>query len=129
MKYLLDTCAFLFLINDPSSLSEAAQCALREEKVDAFLSVISVAEISIKEAKGKLRLPLPILKWTEKALKHHSLKLLPLDLIPCTLAGQLPWVHSDPFDRLLIATALQHRLTLITADKEIQKYPNIRTLW
>ncbi len=55
--------------------------------------------------------------------------LLPLELGPAATAGTLPWIHSDPFDRILVATARLHSLPIITADETIAKYPGIRTLW
>ncbi len=129
MNYLLDTCALLHLVNDSPLLPVAARHAIGDATATIYVSVLSAAELSIKTGKGKLSLPLPVTEWMQKAVELHHLTLLPLDLIPSATAGQLPWIHADPFDRLLIATALQQKLPIITSDKTIPDYPGVRVIW
>ncbi len=129
MKYLLDTCALIQLVNDSSKLPEAARHAIDDDSSTIYVSVLSAAELSIKVGKNKLSLSLPVTEWIQKVTQLHHLTLLPLDLIPCATAGQLPWIHSDPFDRLLIAIALQQNMPIITSDKSIPDYAGVQVIW
>ena len=94
-----------------------------------YLSVVVAAELAIKVGKGRIILPKPVEKWIEEAARRHHLTLLHLELGPAATAGGLPWIHSDPFDRILIATAQRLLLTMITADETIARYPGIKSLW
>lgn len=93
-----------------------------------YLSVLAAAELSIKVGKGRIKLTQPVQRWVEDAVRLHHLTLLPVELGPAA-AGLLPWIHSDPFDRLLIATARHHSLEIITSDETIPKYPGVKTVW
>ena len=118
---ILDTCALLWLASGSKKLSRAA---LKE--IDAapavYVSAISGFEIARKVARGKLKLPLPPQEWLEKAVAHHGLTLLPLDLANCITAAQLPPIHDDPCDRFIIATAKLNDLTAVTADERFEQY-------
>ena len=129
MNYLLDTCAFLWLVNGREDLSPRAREALASPTATVYLSLLTAAELSIKAGKGRIQLPSPVETWIHDAIRLHDLTLLPLELGPAATAGTLPWIHSDPFDRILVATARLHSLAIITADETIAKYPGIRTLW
>lgn len=125
---LLDTCSLLWLAMESEKLSAPATQAIAECSI-VWISTISAFELAQKHAKGKLRLPLSPFDWVRTALESHQLRLIPLDLESATGAASLPPIHADPFDRLLIATAMQHDLTLVTPDPQIQAYPNLKTLW
>ena len=129
MNYLLDTCALLWLVNGDARLSPRARQAIADPQATIFLSVLTAAELAIKAGKGRIQLPHPVEPWIRDAVRLHHLTLLPLDLGPAAAAGTLPWIHSDPFDRILVATARQLSLTIITSDEAIPKYPGVETLW
>lgn len=129
MNCLLDTCALLWLVNGDEALSPRAREVLSDPTAAIYLSVLSAAELAIKVGKGRIRLSAPVEPWIREAVRHHQLILLPLELGPAAAAGTLPWIHSDPFDRILIATALHHSLAIITSDETIPSYPGIRTIW
>ena len=126
---LLDTCTLLWLALEPERLSDHARAQLDAPDSVVWLSAISAFEIGQKFAKGKLELDLPPEKWVPMALENHLIQLLPLDLPSALLAASLPQLHNDPFDRLLIATARQHRLTLLTPDPKIHAYPDVKVQW
>ncbi len=126
---LLDTCALLWLTSDQAKLSPAACQALSAQAGQLYVSAVSGFEIAQKAAKGKLRLPLSPAEWMALALRLHGLKALTLDLDSAMAAGALPALHADPFDRLLVASALTHRLTLLTPDPLIRQYPELSSLW
>ena len=126
MKYLLDTNAWLNLIQTPEYLSPASRKLLSSLHFIA-LSPISIIEIAQKQTKGKLRLTLPLEEWVEKALSHY-ITLLPITPEIACDAYRIPDFHGDPVDRIIVATARVHRLTLITSDKLILKHPEVKTL-
>lgn len=126
---LLDTCALLWLTSDQAKLSPAARQALSAQAGQLYVSSVSGFEIAQKAAKGKLLLPQSPAEWMTLALRLHGLKTLALDMGSAVAAGALPTLHADPFDRLLIASALARRLTLLTPDPLIRQYPGLSTLW
>lgn len=78
--------------------------------------------IGIKHRAGKLALPVAPEQWFDVVLEHHSLAVIKLDLPTCVAATQLPPIHRDPCDRLIIATALAHKLPVVTADRRFEAY-------
>src|SRR6266542_4811717 len=128
MNLLLDTCALLALAGSVGNLYEAAAEALGKAD-EVFVSSVSIWEIAIKSASKKLKLSLAPWDWFEVARDRYSLSELPLDARRACAAAALPDIHRDPFDRVLVATALHHRLTLLTYDRTLRQYPGVQTLW
>lgn len=126
MKYLMDTCA-LFALAD-SSLSTPVKVAL-ENNPNLFVSMVSLWEIAIKQATGKLSMRLKPLDWYEHLLENHQLLELGITREDIATAATLPKIHKDPFDRMIIATAINQNLTILTSDQLISTYPNIQTIW
>ena len=118
MNLLLDTHTLIWALEDNPSLSELARVAIVDGENMVFVSAVSVWEISIKKALGKLEAPDTLLDEIER------IRFTPLDITleHADRAGKLPAIHMDPFDRMLIAQAQSEQLTLITRDAEIQKY-------
>ena len=125
--YLLDTCTFLWLLDDPAKLSSTARETLRSEP-RFFVSVISAWEIQIKFNEGKLHLRRPPQTWWHQETARRSLHELSLDSDAVMLLSRLPDAHSDPFDRMLICQALARGLTIITPDPLIHSY-RVPVLW
>jgi len=126
MNLLLDSCALIALANN--ALPENAHAAL-ESGAWAYVSSLSVWEIAIKVKSGKLSLPKPVEKWFIELCEEHDLQEIPFLADLACAAADLPLIHRDPFDRALIATAMERKLTLLTSDKIIPSYPGITTLW
>ena len=119
MRVLLDTVAFLFAIENPDRLSRRARAVLREPANQRELSVVSLAEVAMKNDAGKLNLS------REDALE--ALRRLQVTLVAYSEAHvlqlmTLPVHHRDPFDRMLIAQARAEHLALLTRDKAIIAY-------
>ena len=127
MRFLLDTCTFLWLAGG-SSLSTAAAAAIRNPSHEVYLSAVSGWEIVTKHASGRLPLPEPPdrLIPTERTLR--GLAALPFDEESALQGQKLPALHRDPFDRMLIAQAIAHGLAIVTPDPLITQYP-VRTIW
>lgn len=128
MKVLLDTCTFIWLSVEPSLLSATARTLLAEPDTEVLLSPVSAWEISVKHAAKKLILTSPPEAWVPQMRKLHGINSLELNEEATLRNGQLPAIHRDPFDRLLICQAITHGLTVATPDPLIRQYP-VRTVW
>ncbi len=126
---LLDTCSLLWLADDPSRLSEPAREVLRQPGLAVYASAFSAFELGVKVAKHKLGLPKPLKEWFPAVCAHFAVRELPLTAAIAAAATELPGPHADPAERILIATALEHDLTILTPDDKIRQYPRVRTLW
>jgi len=126
---LLDTCGLLALQDAERVFSPATRSALEASGSRVFISAISAFEIGQKQNTGRLTLPCQAGTWFQCMLEHHQLEEIPISSILCLAATALPRIHKDPFDRILIATALELNLTILTSDRTIAAYPGIKTLW
>lgn len=129
MNLLVDTAPFLWLCAGGGNLSPTARAALASWENSIFVSAVTGWEIALKCAKGKLILPAPVGVWFPAMIAHHGCELLAIDAPAAIASTQLARIHADPFDRLLVATALARGLILITSDPKIQQYPSLQTLW
>jgi PIN domain nuclease of toxin-antitoxin system len=118
---LLDTCALLWLVQGGGRLSQDALQQIDEEPV-VYVSAISGFEIGVKVAKGKLTLPSRPAEWLATIIEHHDLVELPVDLAASVRSTELPAIHSDPVDRILIATAEARGIAVVTADNVFARY-------
>jgi len=128
VRLLLDTHAFLWWVLDDARLSPTARTAVARRENEVFVSAASAWEIAVKTALGRLRLPQPPGRWMPKHLDATGFQPLPVRLEHALRVYDLPDHHRDPFDRMLIAQALEDRLTLVTADPRFGKYP-VKTIW
>jgi len=126
MRVLLDTVAFLFAIGDPDRLSRKARTVMRDPANQRELSVISLAEIAMKNAAGKLNLSR---EDAMEALSRLQVSMLPYAEAQVFELMTLPVHHRDPFDRMLIAQALAEDVPVITCDKEFRKYKGLEVIW
>jgi len=128
MKLLLDTCTFLWLILNAKDLTERAKQLFRDPDNEVYLSVVSTWEIAVKYAIGRLDLPEEPRLYVPRQRERHGIQSLPLDEPASLQVSALPRIHSDPFDRMLIAQALTHGLTILSPDDLIKKYP-VQIIW
>lgn len=126
---LLDTCTLLWLAADQDRLSKPAKDAIREHADRLFVSSITAFEIAIKARSGKLELPMEAGAWFEKALRHHGLTEVAVDGAIAAGSVNLPPLHNDPCDRIIIATALRHNMAVVTSDAVIAQYEKVRVIW
>lgn len=123
MNILLNTHIFLWFISGDSRLSVEVRDAIRDADHVVYLSVASIWESIIKYQLGKLPLPEPPEVYLPKQRILHQISSLSIDESSVALLAQLPALHRDPFDRILICQALQHGLTIATVDAAIRAYP------
>jgi PIN domain nuclease of toxin-antitoxin system len=126
---LLDTCALLWLVNGAPELSPAARAVCGQAGANVFVSAISAWELALKLARRKLRFPKALPDWWAKAISRHRLAELPVSASIAIRSVGLEPLHADPADRVLIATAQEHGLNLLTPDPVIAKYSNLKVLW
>jgi PIN domain nuclease of toxin-antitoxin system len=128
MKLLLDTHAFLWWLLKDSRLPTTTLNLILDLNNELYLSGASGFEIATKVAIGKLKLPENVQTFVEKGMNQGQVQPLPIELRHTYRLATLPLHHRDPFDRLLIATALAEDMTMLTNDPEIQKY-NLKIAW
>ncbi len=126
MKLLLDTHVVIWLLEGDNKLSNTAKIHIENVDNEVFVSVISLFEIAIKVKIGKLSFDKKI-KDVVKELDNQGIKLLPLSDNHIENYQSVPLFpeHRDPFDRILIATALHEELSIITIDEKFENYKNI----
>jgi PIN domain nuclease of toxin-antitoxin system len=118
MRLLLDTHAFLWWMADDRALNRAAREAISDAANATYLSVVSIWEIGIKRSLRRLQIPDNI----EDEIQLRGISALPVMVPHAVAAPQLPKIHGDPFDRMLIAQAQIEGLTIVTRDREIALY-------
>jgi len=128
VKYLLDSVIWLWSIASPEKLNSAARAILEDGTEEIYLSAASSWELTIKMRVGKLRLPAPPGQCIPAFMAKQGLRPLPVSHLHAVKVYDLPLHHSDPFDRLLIAQALLEEMTVLTADRDFEKYP-VQMVW
>ena len=122
---LLDTHALIWALSAPRRLPAKVAAVLREPDTDVYVSAVSTWEIVIKSALGKIDADLPAIVSAARAADFDE---LPITIAHTERLRALPTHHRDPFDRLLIAQALEERLTIVTHDRLIAAY-SVARLW
>ena len=118
---LLDTCALLWLASGDRALSEKARSLIENAQV-LYVSPVTAWEIAVKTAKGKIQLPLSPREWFDAVVRLYDITVLKLTADDMLKSAELPWLHKDPADRFIIATALENGFMVVTADGNFGKY-------
>jgi PIN domain nuclease of toxin-antitoxin system len=127
-RLLLDTNVLIWTISASNKISSRAKRALSRPASTLLVSVVSAWELVLKNQAGKLRLPKSLSQIVDEILYHSGWTILPMAAEHLPVMADLPQLHADPFDRLLIAQAQHEGLTMVTPDQQIRKY-EVRTLW
>jgi PIN domain nuclease of toxin-antitoxin system len=117
VSLLLDTHVLLWWLTDDPTLSEDIKSKLDHEP-DVYVSPVTIWEVTIKQAIGKLREPADL----AEQIRDSGFRELPITFEHAIVAGRLPMIHRDPFDRMLVAQAQCAGITLVTRDANVQKY-------
>ncbi len=126
MRLLLDTATFVYAVEAPERLSKRAYSALQSAENILELSAISITEIAIKAALGKLKLSADTIR--------HSIQDLDIRIMSYTIEHALrlfevPLHHRDPFDRQIIAQALAEKIAVVTPDVKFKLYTGLKIIW
>lgn len=128
MRLLLDTHVFLWLDSAPDRVPGRVRDACEEGGNEVFLSLVSIWEMQIKTALGKMHPPAAPADLVTPYLDSAALRALPVELAHIRELGKLPASHGDPFDRMLVAQARHEGMLLVTADRVMREYP-VEVLW
>jgi PIN domain nuclease of toxin-antitoxin system len=126
---LLDTHTFLWWAIEPEKLPAGVLAALQEPGTRIVFSAVSSWEAQIKVGLGKLVLKEPLQIIVERELIQNHWEVLPVYLQHTWKLKELPPLHKDPFDRLLVAQALAEDLTIVTKDPLVTMYSGLTILW
>jgi PIN domain nuclease of toxin-antitoxin system len=118
MNILLDTHVLIWALENNPGLSDSARNSIIRAGNMVFVSSVSIWEIAIKKNLGKLETPDNL----QEEIELHRFTPLQINFDHAELAGKLPDIHKDPFDRMLIAQAIIEKLTLVSRDKLIARY-------
>lgn len=131
MKVLVDSHSYLWIKMDDPRLSRRARSILRGEENELYFSLTSLWEVSISIRLGRLRNLTSTVAFVRDSLVEDGFNILPLRYEDILAMEHLPLVkdHRDPFDRMLIAQAINNELPVLTNDAKIKLYPQIQTIW
>ena len=128
MKLLLDTHTLVWWMNDDDQLSDLARSCIADPVNQVFVSAASAYEISLKHSMGRFpEAEILTRKWVD-LIQMASFDLIDITSAHGLRAGLLPQHHGDPFDRLLIATALEETMSLVSKDQDIAQY-DVPVIW
>ena len=122
MRLLLDTHIFLWYITGDPRLPAPMVPMIRDPANEVYLSVISVWEVIVKYQLGKLFLPQSPEIYLLQQRQRHRIESLSLDEDSVANLAKLPFLHRDPFDRMLLCQAMRYGLTIVSVDDAVQAY-------
>ena len=128
MKLLLDSNVLLWSIFDRKMLSSKVRRLIEDDAHEIFVSVASVWELSIKVAKGKLAMPGGSIRYVMEQIRRTETTVLPLSNKHILRVETLPHHHGDPFDRMIVAQALEEDCTILSSDVAMAAY-DARVIW
>ena len=128
MSILLDTHALIWFISGDKQFSEKATEIIEGQQDGVFVSLATIWEMAIKVGLGKLKLRLRLEGELQTFLEQNGFELLPIEYAHVARVALLPFKHRDPFDRLLVATALIENMTIVSHDAVLDDY-GIKRVW
>lgn len=126
VRLLLDTAVLIYAVESPERLTKRAIAALENAENVLELSAVSLSEIAIKTALGKLRLSAAVAR---QAVKDLDIRILPYTADHAFHLFDLPLHHGDPFDRQIIAQALSEKIPIVTSDEKFSLYKGLKLIW
>lgn len=126
MRVLLDTVTFLWAVKTPERISKKAMAVLAEPQTVREISAVSVSEMAIKWAIGKLGISR---SEVEEGVADLQLRVLPYNAMHAFRMFALPMHHADPFDRQIIAQAMVEEIPVVTADRVFHAYQGLKVIW
>ncbi|MDR0446233.1 MAG: type II toxin-antitoxin system VapC family toxin [Oscillospiraceae bacterium] len=126
MRYLIDTHVALWVLKG-EPISDEANAVINDLGVEIFVSIVSAWEVAIKVTLGKLKYDGGVKAFLDD-IKLNDFRMLGVEETYIEQLERLEYHHRDPFDRLLVATAVAEGMTFISADENIPKY-NVAHLW
>ncbi|MHB8620203.1 MAG: type II toxin-antitoxin system VapC family toxin [Chloroflexota bacterium] len=122
MRLLLDTNALLWWLAGGERIRPGTRAIVADPANDVYVSAATAWEIAIKRVLGRLEVAEDVATWLPRELSGNRFLGLPISLDHALAVERLPKLHTDPFDRLIIAQAEQERLTIVTGDSQLAGY-------
>ena len=129
---VLDTHVWIWWVSDPERLSARARRLIRTAAArgSVYVSSISAWEVALLVARGRLRLTMEVNEWVRKSEALPFLHFVPVDNAIALRSASLPEpMHTDPADRIVIATALSLEATVVSRDSRLLAYPHVKAIW
>ena len=126
VRLLLDTAVLIYAVESPERLTKRAIAALENAENVLELSAVSLSEIAIKTALGKLRLSAADAR---QAVEDLDIRILPYTADHAFHLFNLPLHHGDPFDRQIIAQALWEKIPIMSSDEKFSLYKGLKLIW
>ena len=128
---LLDTHAWIWTQSAKSLLSDKAKRVIKKTQTDQrAIASISIWEFAMMVSKGRIHLKIDPKRWLDHSINNSGLQVIELSpeiaMESCNLPGDF---HKDPADRIIVATARTHNMTLLTKDSKIIQYPHVEAIW
>jgi len=127
MDMLLDTHAILWFLKGNEKMPKETRNFICSNEYRKYVSIASLWEVSIKSSRGKLNLDGGIEGFIE-AIDDNGFLLLEIDPDHIKAVAELPFIHRDPFDRMIVAQAITENMTIMTIDENILKY-DVNVIW
>ncbi len=122
MRYIIDTQAFIWYATGDKQLSKTALEIIESDAI-RYISIASIWEMAIKTSIGKLHFQVPFEDLISDQLAINGYEILPLELTHVFQLTKLPLFHKDPFDRIMIAQAINENIPIVSIDPYFQSYP------
>jgi PIN domain nuclease of toxin-antitoxin system len=126
VRVLLDTVTFLWSVKEPERVSKKAMAILAGPETEREISAVSLSEMAIKWAIGKLGISR---SEVEQGVMDLELRVLPFNGVHAYKMFVLPMHHSDPFDRQIIAQAMVEEIPVVTSDRTFAAYQGLEIIW
>ena len=126
MRLMVDTVTFVWALSSSERISRAAMSALQSVAAVREISTVSLSEIAIKQARGKLTFGKDDVIAGVADLR---LRILPYTADHAFRLFDLPLHHADPFDRQIIAQALAENIPVVTSDEKFGLYKGLKIIW
>ena len=127
MKYVLDTHTVIWYFEDSPELSSRIAELIDNPEISVYICSVSLWEIAIKMNLGKLKLKMTLEELLDN-IKNRDFNIIQIEDEYLHILSRLPYIHKDPFDRMIISSAIAEGLTIITIDENIQKY-DVPQVW
>ena len=128
MRVLVDSHAVLWATLDDDRLPPAVRGLIGDVRTRVVVSVATTWELMVKALAGRLRLPQPPEEYFRGLIEDFDYEILPIHQRHVDSLPELPDIHGDPFNRMLVAQAIVEDLEIVTGDEAIRQYP-VRTIW
>jgi PIN domain nuclease of toxin-antitoxin system len=126
-RVLVDTHAFIWWDSVPEELPDRVLSLMKDPLTELLVSCVSIWEMQIKQMLGKLNMEMPISELIETQ-QQNGIHILDINLQHIFSLEDVPHIHKDPFDRMLVSQALYEKIPIITNDIEIKKY-HVTVIW